>query len=103
MEKLLREQELWPKGWAPHLIDDGCWMVECGQSAQSAQLARHFFNWVSWKPEALVSIATTKVPYSMLAPNGADHESHDALAEFLRFLGLLKLKTAHTQKCSGQH
>ena len=89
MEKLLREQELWPKGWAPNLIDNGCWMVELGLSAQSAQLARLFADWVNWKPSALRSFITFHVPYSALAPNGADHDSHDALGEFLLFLGLL--------------
>ena len=63
-------------------------MVEIGQDAQSAQLARHFMNWVRWKPSRLLSFVPIRVPYSMLALNGADHDSHDALGEFLQFLGL---------------
>ena len=92
LERLLGERELWPKGWAPNLIDSGCWMVEIGQGAQSAQaeLARHFIGWVRWKPSALRSFCTVRVPSSMmLAAKGADHDSHDALGEFLQFLGLL--------------
>lgn len=64
-------------------------MVEIGQSAQSAKLAKHFIDWVTWKHSALQSCVTVRLPYSILAPNGADHDSHDALGEFLQFLGLL--------------